>query len=266
MSLSACNKEVATRLFRMLALSEMDAAAVKADHASYAKLSLLTQQANLLQRQAVHVVNRSAASAAERGDLQPVLDEAQCTALSADYDDGTKRLLGVLAVNDLTVAAIQRDQAACAKLSLLADQVGLLQEQAQQVFDEADLNRRLTAISATSACRLVPGTTYYHYTQSGKQTLSRIADDEWSNYESFHGKYLYDFDFVFRRLDAGNGDENVEDVLELLPCALIQAPRTAPSTHFAEAALATCHESSEPVRPAGGAQKPAPICGRLSRW
>ena len=46
------NKEVATRLFRMLAVSEQTAATLKRDGASYARLTLLTQQMNLLQAQA----------------------------------------------------------------------------------------------------------------------------------------------------------------------------------------------------------------------
>ena len=52
MAVSNCNKEVATRLYRMLAISELEADRVKSDHASFAKLGLLTQQAQLLQRQA----------------------------------------------------------------------------------------------------------------------------------------------------------------------------------------------------------------------
>ena len=39
--------DVATRLFKMLAVNEQTAASVKRDHASYAKLSLLTQQAQM---------------------------------------------------------------------------------------------------------------------------------------------------------------------------------------------------------------------------
>ena len=44
MAISSCNKEVATRLFRMLAVNEQTVTTVKSDHASYAKFSLLTQQ------------------------------------------------------------------------------------------------------------------------------------------------------------------------------------------------------------------------------
>ena len=47
MAHSSLDKDVATRLFRMLAVNEQAAAAIKRDHASYAKMSLLTQQAQL---------------------------------------------------------------------------------------------------------------------------------------------------------------------------------------------------------------------------
>ena len=51
-------QEVATRLFRMLAVNEQTVSSVKRDHASYAKLSLLTQQMGLLQQQSQKVVDK----------------------------------------------------------------------------------------------------------------------------------------------------------------------------------------------------------------
>ena len=76
------NKEVATRLFRMLAVSEQTAATLKRDGASYARLNLLTQQMNLLQAQAQGTVEKSVAKAqAADGDLTL---SASCTALSTD--------------------------------------------------------------------------------------------------------------------------------------------------------------------------------------
>ncbi|KAJ1631581.1 hypothetical protein T492DRAFT_53147 [Pavlovales sp. CCMP2436] len=254
MAVSSCDKGVATRLFRMLAVSELDASAVKADSASYAKLSLLTQQANLLQRQAVQVVNKTAVTADMAGADSHV---KHCTAL-AEYDDGTKHLLSVLAVNDRTVAAIRRDVGASAKLSLLADQVGLLQEQAREVFADADLNRRLTAISARSVTRLVPGTVYYHYTQNGREALSRVAAHEWSNYDAFHGKYIYDFDFCFRKVDEDRQPAAWDAPLALIACAMeLVGPEDAvpepPRVMDMISDIATAH-------------KLKPVCDVLSRW
>ena len=53
---------------------------------------------------------------------------------------------------------------------------------------------------AGTVCKPVTGTIYYHYTQNGKATLSRIANTEWCNYDEYHGKFLYDYDFTFRQL------------------------------------------------------------------
>merc|ERR1719316_503929 len=116
MAVSSLPKDVATRLFKMLAVDEQAANAVKRDHASYAKLNLLTQQMNLLKHQAVGVVEKSVAQ--------------------AEYDEGAKRLVNMLAVNESTALAIKSSPVACAKLSILAEQVGLLQAQAQEAVDE----------------------------------------------------------------------------------------------------------------------------------
>ena len=109
MAVSSCNKEVATRLYRMLAISELEADRVKSDHASFAKLGLLTQQAQLLQRQAVQVVNKSVLKA-EKDELAGL--STMSTALTTEDSSGAKRVLAVLAVNEKTQATIERDQPA----------------------------------------------------------------------------------------------------------------------------------------------------------
>lgn len=255
MAVSSLDKDVATRLYAMLAVSELDAAAVKADHASYAKLQLLTAQAKLLQRQAVQVVNKSVSEALDTGAAPELpLSEPRNTALTTEFNEGTCRMLRSFSVNDQTVATIKRDRAACAKLSLLADQVQLLQEQAKQVVDEADLNRHLTEISARTACRLVPGTIYYHYTQNGKDAISRIAETEWASYEAYHGKYLYDFDFAFRRLDDDDHHKDEEEV----HCALLPSTLATPATQPSRPPEATTASS--------GALRAPVLCSVLSRW
>lgn len=178
MAVSSLDKDVATRLFRMLAVNENTASAVKRDHASYAKLSLLTQQMNLLQQQAATVIEKSEAKAIKFTQAEKA-DHAGDTrlALSEEFDEGAQRLCTMLAVSDSTLATISTDHAASARLSLLAEQVGLLQGQAKQAVDDAALNKLLNEIGMN--CRIVTGTVYYHYTQNGKDVLSRIADDEW---------------------------------------------------------------------------------------
>jgi len=188
----------------MLAVSEQTASTLKRDGASYAKLSLLTQQMHLLQAQAQNTVSKSVAKAeATDGDLS--LSES-CTTLSTEFDAGAKRLLAVMAVNEKTVAMIKRDPPAAAKLSLLSEQVGMLQDQAHQAIGEAEVNSHLFEVAARWTCRLVPGTMYYHYTQHGNEVLSRIADDDWDNYDEYHGKYLYDWDHTFRRQPTGSAE------------------------------------------------------------
>lgn len=194
-------KEVATRLFKMLAVKDETVSAVKRDHASYAKLSLLTQQMNLLKDQAQTVVDKCEAKAIKFSKSEKLEQNSSDTRLmlSDEYDEGARRLVTMLDVSDQTVAAISSDDVASARMSLLAEQVGLLQAQAKQAVDDAALNKLLCEIGMS--CRIVPGTVYYHYTSVfGKDVLSRIAPDEWCNYEEYHGKYLYDFDFIFRRL------------------------------------------------------------------
>merc|ERR1712203_627725 len=259
MALSNMNKEVTTRLFQMLAVNEQNVRNVKRDHASYAKLSLLTQQMSLLQKQAQLVVDKSQAHRVGE-DVQ--LHET-CTALN-ECDEGARQLLSLLAVNEKTKAKVKRDSAACAMLSLLAGQVGLLQEQAQQAVDESEINFRLAEIG--TKCKLVPGTVYFHYMQHGKDVLSLIAEDEWSNYDEFLGKYLYDYDFTFRKM---HGNEHHRD------CVLPQPKLLLPSSQplLADPAITPLRqiEGGHVVEPAWTHlpyvnEGPVPICGVLSRW
>ena len=117
-----------------------------------------------------------------------------------------------------------------------------------KVFFSAE---ELTEIGKGSVCRLVPGTTYFHYTQNGREALSRVSPDEWTNYDTYHGKYLYDFDFAFRRLL--DDDMETEPAEQLLPRVVATQPQ------------ALCFSEPEPVA-APVPVAPAPICSVLSRW
>jgi len=250
------NKEVATRLFRMLAVSEATANTIKRDHASYAKLNLLTQQAQLLQAQATQTVSKSVTKAQADGEI--TLRET-CTALSTEFDEGAKRLLTIMAVDEQTVATVKRDAPASAKLSLLAEQCGLLQQQAQQALSESETNSHLYEVAARVTCKLVAGTMYYHYTQHGQEVLSRIADDEWTSYDEYHGKYLYDWDLTFRRQVVGS--EQPEQPLYASAAPMLMLPNIV-ATPTTTAGCAEDHEMAEaaPLPP----QKPVERV--LSRW
>ena len=209
MAVSSCNKEVATRLFRMLAINDDTVNSVKRDAASYAKLSLLTQQMNLLTQQAQKVVEKAEVQV----DEIEILSENRMV-LSSEYDEGAKRLLSMITANASTVVTVSQNTASCAKLSVLAEQVGLLQEQAQQCVDDADLNRRLIELGATvPGTKLVCGTVYHHYTQNGREVLSKIASHEWTNWEVYHGTFIYDYDHTFRKHMVDGGIDVLSEAL-----------------------------------------------------
>jgi len=253
------NKEVATRLFRMLAVSEQTAATVKRDHASYAKLNLLTQQMKLVQTQAQQTFTKSVAKAQAADDGEIKLSET-CTALSTEYDEGAKRLLTIMAVDSKTVATIKRDAPACAKLSLLSEQAGLLQQQAQQAIDDSEVNSHLFEVAARITCKLVPGTMYYHYTQHGGEVISRISQDEWTSYDEFHGKYLYDWDLTFRRQPTGAAAEHAEEH-DVVAAPMLMLPMMSPTP-----ATPVCLANDDEVSPAAKKPKPEPICPVMSRF
>jgi len=281
MSLSAMDKDVTTRLFRMLAVNEQTANSVKRDHASYAKLSLLTQQANLVQQQAVQVVNKVASKKADD-------DINLCTALSTEFDDSANRLLCMMNVNEQTVTMIKKDVPACAKLSLLGEQVQMLQQQAQEAVEDAKLNSYLSQLTSGTVAKLVCGTMYYLYTQNGREVLSRIASNEWSNYDEYHGKYLYDYDFTFRKqLEEHEKEQQREEKVLLLPHVVTAGKGNSwgglhvAATPLSSTAAADVVEgngsgadamdisdptsmSSAPT--ASGTWDRKPVCGVLSRW
>ena len=285
MAVSSLDKDVATRLFRMLAVNEQAADAIKRDHASYAKMSLLTQQAQLLQHQAKTVIDKCEAKAIK---FQKVEEGAEAPgdtrlAMSEEYDEGAKRLCSMLAVSESTIATISIDHAASARLSLLAEQVGLLQEQAKQAVNDAALNKLLSEIGMSS--RTVPGSVYYHYTQNGRHVLSRIANDEWDNYDEFHGKYLYDYDFTFRKLHGDVKDTEWCAAVMPMPQGLympqlgmsqkinaLNVEPTPPTTHDMDAE----QPADSPALAAKGTLAdaamrdapplPKPVCSVQSRW
>lgn len=253
------DKDVATRLFKMLAVSQQTAATIQRDHASYAKLNLLSQQMNLLQQQASNAVAKSVNAAATAASSTPdahiqLTAPQHSTAITAEYDENAHRLLTVMAVDDKTLATVQRDAPACAKLSLLAEQASMLQQQAQHAIEESEVNSHLFDVAAAVTCKLVPGTTYYHYTQQGREVVSRIAPNEWSTYEEFHAEYLYDYDLTFRRQPAAAEARDDEQYGAAAPLLLaLPQPAAAGGTGAV-------------LQPSCGSEATKPICDVLSRW
>merc|ERR1712166_1318737 len=218
------NKEVATRLFRMLAVSEQTANTVKHDHASYAKLHLLSQQMQLLQAQATQTVTKSVAKAEKAQEKDIILTE-NCTALSAEYDDGAKRLLTIMAVDHKTAEKIKRDTPACAKLSLLSDQAAMLQQQAQLALQDSEVNCHLFEVASRVTCKLVAGTMYYHYSRGGEE----VQHDE----------------------------EALVPMLMLLPEVVATPPETI-------AMSADCEMSEANIKPVADMSSTTNVCSRFS--
>ena len=117
--------------------------------------------------------------------------------LSNMNKDVVTRLMKMITVSDNKLDEIKSDHAAYAKLNMLANQMYMLQQQAQEVVYESQINSRLQKIP--TAFTKVPGTLYYLYTQNSKDVLSMISPEEWSTYEKYHGAYLFDFDYTFKK-------------------------------------------------------------------
>ena len=215
----------------MLALREQASAAdaLKADHAAYARMALLAEQLALLRKQAVKVASESRKAAA----WETCASARATSALSCDVAVTTQlATLGLADVDGPTVAAVAADPRGSAKLSLLAEQVEMLREQAEAAVAGAALNATLREIAAAVASRLVPGTVYHLYTQrGGVRALSRVAPHECSTafYDVHHGGFLYDFDFSFKRL----GGEEEAFYYAAVPAE--QAPQCEPYTAAARA-------------------------------
>ena len=129
-------------------------------------------------------------------------------ALSNTSKDVATRLFESLLPSD-SLASIKGDHSAYAKLTLLAKQMKLLQEQAEQVLHESQLNADLKALP-TNAGR-VPGRVYHLYTQNDTKVLSIIAPNEWQQYDQHHGAFLYDFDHTFKSVDNDSISQSLQD-------------------------------------------------------
>ena len=47
----------------------------------------------------------------------------------------------------------------------------------------------------------VPGQFYYHYVINNKEVLSIIEPEDWSSYSEYLGKYLYNYDELFYKIE-----------------------------------------------------------------
>mgnify|MGYP001257205602 CR=1 FL=1 len=117
--------------------------------------------------------------------------------LSNMNKDVVTRLFSMLSTNE-DLSSIKADHSAYAKLTLLATQMQMLNDQALIIIEESRMNKKLQEIQTTF--KKVPGTMYYLYTQNSKHVLSIINPAEWDMYEEYHGCFLYDFDHTFKKV------------------------------------------------------------------
>lgn len=107
------------------------------------------------------------------------------------------RLFEMLALNDdeNKVNIIKQNYSTYSKLSILAEQIMHLQLKARQIISDCEINSKLQNVDTN--IKKVPGTFYYLYMINDREVLSIIAPEEWTTYQTFHGKFYYDYDHNF---------------------------------------------------------------------
>tara|TARA_Y100000389_G_scaffold113691_3_gene110841 strand:+ start:5370 stop:5744 length:375 start_codon:yes stop_codon:yes gene_type:complete len=120
-------------------------------------------------------------------------------ALSNLNKEVATNLFKMLAIDDKDdknqIDTVRRHNSSFGQLKLIAEQMLILKEKADQIISNSCLNDNLQKINMT--IKKVPGTIYYHYLVNKKEILSIIAPEEWSTWEEYYGKYFYDYDCIF---------------------------------------------------------------------
>merc|ERR1712179_692214 len=101
------------------------------------------------------------------------------------------------------------------KLSVIAEQVRFLQQQAQAVLEEASLNKELHHIACNF--KKVPGKIYYVYRreETGAKYMSMISPEEWgANCPLFDAAYKLQHDMSFTPYDKINKRDNDEEIID----------------------------------------------------
>lgn len=89
------------------------------------------------------------------------------------------------------------------KLSLIADQIARLQEEARAILEKAKRDAELHRVSC--AFEKKPGGVYHLYRRAdGALWFSRLAPEEWvtPQAQTFEGSYLLELDQSFTRVDT----------------------------------------------------------------
>ena len=97
--------------------------------------------------------------------------------------------------NDRQIEMVKQNHSTFSKLSIIAEQINNLQNKAIEIIEDCSLNEYINNIKTN--VRKVPGTIYYHYKMNNCDILSIISPDEWDTYDSFNGRYYYNYDYTF---------------------------------------------------------------------
>ncbi|XP_010141544.1 PREDICTED: uncharacterized protein C1orf50 homolog, partial [Buceros rhinoceros silvestris] len=119
---------------------------------------------------------------------------------------------------------------ACSKLTVIAEQIRQLQEQARKVLDEANRDADLHHV----ACNLVkkPGNTYYMYRrESGQRYFSILSPQEWgTSPHEFLGAYKLQHDMSWIPFeDIERRDAEMKTLDKLLSRQAALPPSTEPN-------------------------------------
>merc|ERR1711963_198010 len=101
------------------------------------------------------------------------------------------------------------------KLSVIAEQVRFLQQQAKAVLEEANLNAELHHIACNF--KKVPGKIYYVYRreESGAKYMSMISPEEWGeNCPDFDAAYKLENDMTFTPYERIEKRANEEQIID----------------------------------------------------
>jgi hypothetical protein len=100
-------------------------------------------------------------------------------ALTSLDKDNTNRLFAMLSLNDdnNNINIIKSNYSSYGQLKQIANQIAMLQKEAQNIISAANLNDHLHKIEMS--CKKVCGNYYYHYKMENKEILSMISPDEW---------------------------------------------------------------------------------------
>tara|TARA_B100001093_G_scaffold516761_1_gene596308 strand:+ start:700 stop:1071 length:372 start_codon:yes stop_codon:yes gene_type:complete len=115
--------------------------------------------------------------------------------------DTSTRLFQMLSLTDSSnnINIIKSNYSTYGQLKIIADQIINLQNKAKEIIINAEINDKLHNIEMN--CKKVPGTYYYHYEVNNKEILSIISPDECNFYTKYYGKYIFNYDNLFYKID-----------------------------------------------------------------